>query len=299
MRARRSVRAACLVGLAGLAGLVGLAGFAGFAAAPASARPPAARVQGRFTMRAVVTAAFGVRGEHRGERLTRTWRIRPGGCQGDVCDVLHLRRTRGHGRTLRLALHRLPGGDYAGRGAFFVPVSCRGRIRRHGARAPYAIRLRVTAARTIGGIRFARRVAATYVNRTRIDRTGCALQPSYDAARYSGRLRGGLPTPPRPAFTASAGQDGVVSFTSTSGPGTGPGRLIAAYRWDFGDPASGPADASGLPAPTHQYPAPGGYLVTLTAIDHAGLQASTEQTIAVPAAPSLIGPRRAPWPAPR
>ena len=61
-----------------------------------------ARVQGRFTMRTLVTAAVNVRGEYRGERLTRTWRIRPGGCHVDICRVLHLRRTRGQGRRVGL-----------------------------------------------------------------------------------------------------------------------------------------------------------------------------------------------------
>lgn len=260
------------------------------AASPHVAAAPA-RVQGRFTMRAVVTTAVGVRGEHRGERLTRTWRIRPSGCQRDVCQVLRLRRTRGLGRMLRLTLHRLRGGSYAGRGSFFVALSCRGHIHPRGARAPYTIRLRVTATRTVGGIRFARRVAATYVNRTRIDRTGCSLGPSYDAARYSGRLRGGLPSPPQAAFTATVGQGGLVAFADASRPGSGPGRRVVAWRWNFGDPSSGAADVSGLPSPTHQYAAPGSYVVTLTAVDHAGLEASTEQTVTVPAAPA---PARAP-----
>ncbi len=130
-----------------------------------------ARVQGRFTMRTVITTAVNVRGEHRGERLTRTWRIRPSRCGGDVCRRLHLRRTRGRGRRLGLTLYLRPDGSWVGHGAFFVALSCRGRIDRRGARAPYTIRLRVAATRTVGGIRFARRLRATYVSRARIDRT--------------------------------------------------------------------------------------------------------------------------------
>ena len=249
----------------------------------ALAAAPPARVQGRFTMRTVITTAVNVRGEHRGERLTRSWRIRPSGCLGDVCRVLHVRRTRGHGRRLGLALYRRGDGSWVGRGSFYVALSCRGRIDRHGALAPYTIRLRVAATRTVGGIRFARRVRATYVNRTRIDRTGCAMGPSYDAARYSGRLRGGLPSPPQPAFTAAVGADGVVSFSDESRPGLGPGRRILAWSWNFGDPASGPANTSALRAPTHQFTAPASYAVSLTAIDHAGLRATVAQTIVIAA----------------
>jgi hypothetical protein len=288
--ARLALALACLAVLA-----------AGPAAPRALAATAPARVQGRFTMRTVITTAVGVRGEHRGERLTRSWWIRPGRCRRDVCGVLHLRRTRGHGRTLRLTLRRAPGGGYAGRGAFFVALSCRGRTHPHGARAPYTIRLRVTATRTVGGVRFAQRLAATYVNRTRIDRTGCSLGPSYDAARYSGRLVAGLPSPPRPAFTATVGAGGLVSFADASGPGSGPGRRVVAWRWSFGDPASGAADGSSVSAPTHQYTAPGSYAVTLTAIDHAGLAASAQQTVTVPPPPpaGALGARPgAPWPAP-
>lgn len=243
---------------------------------------PPARVQGRFTMRTVVTAAVNVRGEYRGERLTRTWRIRPSRCRGDVCRVLHLRRTRGKGRRLGLTLYRGHGGGYIGHGTFPVALSCRGRVVHRGALAPYTIRLRVTAARAVGGIRFARRLTATYVNRTRVDRTRCAFTPSYDAARYSGRLRGGLPSPPRPAFTATAGAGGVVSFLDASRKGAGPGRRIIAWDWNFGDPASGLADASALESPAHQFTAPGSYVVSLTTIDHAGLRATVAQTIVVP-----------------
>lgn len=235
-------------------------------------------------MRAVVTAAVNVRGEHRGERVTRTWRIRPSGCAGDVCQVLHLSRTRGHGRRLWLALQLRSDGSWVGRGSFFVALSCRGRIDRHGARAPYTIRLRVGAIRTVGGIDFARTLRATYVNRTRIDRTRCAIAPSYDAARYRGHLRSGLPSPPQAAFTTAAGADGLVSFGDASRPGSGPGRRVVAWSWNFGDPASGAANASALQAPAHQFTAPGSYAVALTATDAAGLHATVVQTVVVAAA---------------
>ena len=271
-------------GRAWAAGLV----LACLGAAPAVAHGAVApaRVQGRFTMRAVVTTAVDVRGEHRGERLHRTWRIRPARCRHDICRVLHLRRTRGHGRILRLTLHRRPDGSYAGRGAFFVALSCHGRVDRRGALAPYTIRLQVTATRTVGGIRFARRLRATYSNPARPDRTDCAFGPSHDAARYSGRLRSGLPSPPHAAFVATAGAGGLVSFRDASRPGGGPGRRVIAWRWSFGDPRSGAADVASGSAPAHRFTAPGTYVVTLTAIDHAGLRSTAKQTVVVPAAPA-------------
>ncbi len=270
--------------------MLACAGAAPSVQAAAGPIPPA-RIQGRFTMRALVTAAVNVRGEYRGERLTRTWRVRPGQCRGDVCDVLHLRRTRGQGRRLGLTLHRERDGSYVGHGTFPVALSCRGRIVHRGALVPYTIHLRVAAARRVGGIRFARRLTATYVNRTRVDRTRCAFTPSYDAARYWGRLRGGLPSPPRPAFTATVGAGGVVAFLDESRKGAGPGRRIIAWEWSFGDPVSGSANASALEAPEHQFSAPGDYVVSLTATDHAGLRATVAQTVIVPAG---AGPLNAP-----
>ncbi len=276
MSGRRRIARAALVPM--------LAFIAGASSVPAAvAAAPPARVQGRFTMRTVVTSAVNVRGEHRGERLTRTWRIHPSRCLGDVCQVLHLQRTRGYGRRLWLTLHLSPDGSWIGHGSFFVALSCRGRIHRHGARVPYTIRLRVGATRTLGAIRFARSLRATYVNRRRIDRTRCAIPPSYDAARYTGRLRSGLPSPPLAAFTTAVGPSGLVAFSDASRPGRGPGRRVVAWSWNFGDPGSGAANGSALEAPTHQFPAPGAYVVSLTAVDGAGLQSTVAQTVVVAA----------------
>jgi hypothetical protein len=273
---RRVVGAALVLACLGAVG-------AGPAARAALGATRPARVQGRFTMRTVITTAVNVHGEHRGERLTRTWRILPSRCRRDVCRVLHLRRTRGLGRRLGLTLHRRRNGTYVGRGVFFVALSCRGRLHRRGARAPYTIRLRVTATRTVGGIRFARRLEANYVNHTRIDSTPCLLEPSHDAARYSGSSRGPLPSPPRVSFTPLVGANGLVSFTDTTRKGEGPGHRVRAWRWSFGDPASGAANQSRAAAPSHQFTGPGTYLVRLTATDHAGLRATARERVVVPA----------------
>jgi PKD domain len=253
-------------------------------AVPAAAHAaPAARVEGRFAMRARVTNAVGLRGEHRGQRLLRTWRITPRGCHHDTCARLQLLRTLSAGRQDRVTLHRHGDGTYVGRGQFFVALRCRGRIYRHGSRAPFVIRLRVTATRTIGGIRFARRLTATYDNSRRIESTPCSVSPSHDAANYRGSLGAGTPAPPKPSFTAQVVAGGALSFADSSQPGTGRGGRLTHWHWRFGDPASRAADRAAGPAVEHVFGLPGTYIVTLTVTDHAGLRAAVRKTITVPA----------------
>jgi hypothetical protein len=240
-------------------------------------------VQGRFAMGARVTAAAGLPGEHRGQRLERSWQITPHGCHHDTCATLALARTLAGGRADRTTLHRLGDGTYLGHGRFFVALRCRGRVYRHGIRAPFVIRLRATATRTIGGIRFARALSATYDNPRRIESTPCSVSPSSDAARYRGRLAAGTPTPPRPSFTVQVIAGGALSFADTSAPGTGRGGRLTHWHWSFGDPASGAADRAAGRNVQHVYALPGTYRATLTAIDHAGLRATVAQTITIPA----------------
>jgi PKD domain len=253
-------------------------------AVPAAAHAaPAARVQGRFAMRARVTDAVGLPGEHRGQRLVRTWRITPRGCHRDTCARLQLRRTLSAGRQDRVTLHRRGDGTYVGRGQFFVALRCRGRIYRHGSRAPFVIRLRVTATRTIGGIRFARRLAATYDNSRRIESTPCSVTPSHDAARYRGSLAAGTPAPPRPSFAVQVVAGGALNFTDTSRPGAGRGGRLTHWHWTFGDPASRAADRARGRTVQHVFGVAGSYRVTLTVIDHAGLRSTIHRTVTIPA----------------
>jgi gliding motility-associated-like protein len=56
--------------------------------------------------------------------------------------------------------------------------------------------------------------------------------------------------------TVCAGE--TTQFTDLSNQATG-------WDWDFGDPASGPADSSNLQNPSHTFSGPGTYTVTLTA----------------------------------
>jgi len=241
-----------------------------------------ARVQGTFRMRARVIAAVNVRGEHRGQRLTRTWTIVPGGCTRNRCRTLRVTRTRGGGRISRLTLHRLRGGGFAGHGVFWVALSCDGRTYPHGGRAPYSLSLRIKRARAVGGVRFARRITATYRNRRRSDSTRCPLGPSHDAARYSGTVVAGIPSPPAVSFTAAVDPlDDVATFTDTSTPGAGGGPLVA-WQWSFGDPASGTADQSAAENPQHRFSAAGSYPVTLQVTDARGLSASSTVAVTVP-----------------
>ena len=73
----------------------------------------------------------------------------------------------------------------------------------------------------------------------------------------------------------------------------GAGISAAAYLWDFGDPASGPANAATTPAPTHRYQQPGSYTVTLRVTSASGQQYTTTLRIQVYASPAVdLGPDR-------
>lgn len=242
-----------------------------------------ARVVGSFLMHARVISAYNVRGEYPGQRLLRRWQFTARSCLASMCRVLVLRRQRSDERFSTLTLRRTAPGHYAGRGRFFVALRCRGRDYPHGAVAPYRITLTITRTRSVEGVRFARRLRAHYINRRRIDHTPCPLGPSHDAARYWGVAVLPVPSPPSAAFSYTATPAGTtVAFRDTSRPGANGAALIA-RRWNFGDPASGTADTSTAPDPTHTFSAPGSYSVTLTDYDANGLSGSVTQTVSVPA----------------
>jgi PKD repeat protein len=276
--------------------VVALAGAIAAPGTQARSRPPApargvpgfdARVVGTFAMSATVTVAVHVRGERVGQRLARTWTIVPSGCQGSVCQLLALDRARGGGRHDQLTLQRVGSGRYVGHGVFYVALSCLGRIDPNGSRVPYRITLTVRGAAIVQGIRFARRITATYVNPGRSDATRCPLGPSHDAATYAGRLGSPLPSPPTATFStvfASAGDS--ASFTDTSSPGVG-GAAIVSRLWQFGDGSSGAANVSTLVAPVHQFSAPGTYAVSLTVRDSNGLSSTGVQVITAPGPPNV------------
>jgi hypothetical protein len=155
-----------------------------------------ARFGGTFVMHGVVTAAVNVRGERRGERVTRKWVLHSRDCDLSVCDRLLLTRNRGSVKGSFVILRRVGPAHYRGSGAFWVALECLGRRYRLGSYVPYTIDLHVVGLRQIGSIRYATAVRATYVNRSRGDNTRCPLGPASDAARYTGRLVSKLPKPP-------------------------------------------------------------------------------------------------------
>lgn len=61
---------------------------------------------------------------------------------------------------------------------------------------------------------------------------------------------------------------------------TDPDGVIASYSWNFGDPASGTANASTLPNPVHTYAAPGTYTASLVVTDNQG-NASAAATMVI------------------
>jgi PKD repeat protein len=243
---------------------------------------------GTFSMRADVIEAVDVLGEYPGEVLNRRWRIAARDCVHDVCQALEVRRQRGQNLYSRVRLKRVGPGRYAGRGVFYSALSCHNMIFVRGSRAPYRITLTITGTRTIHGVRFARRIHATYVNADRSDSTPCPLGPSHDAATYTGRDTSALPTPARASFTSEvhpATQTVMFADTSTA---TRAGGRIVRRRWSFGDRNSGIANGSTRRRPRHVYTQPGSYLVTLTVTNADGLRSTSTHTVLVPGPPTAM-----------
>lgn len=155
------------------------------AAALVSPELAAARLEGDYVANGLVTRAVGIAGEHRGQRVRRTWSfISP--CPTGACPVLGLHRSRAGG-TDPLFLLELAPGTYRGSGAFDTPVRCHGRIYRRGMTVPFTITvtITVTAPQPDGSV-LATGFAATYENLGRVGHTPCFSPPSYDSARYLG-----------------------------------------------------------------------------------------------------------------
>ncbi|MGO9974243.1 MAG: PKD domain-containing protein [Solirubrobacteraceae bacterium] len=245
-----------------------------------------AHVLGSFSMAAFVTVAVNVRGEHAGERLMRTWTIVPRGCRRSACEWLDVDRELSAGRHLRITLKRVGIGRYSGRGAFYVALACLGRIYPRGSRVPYRVTLTVRSATMVNTLRFARRITARYVNPERSDATPCPLGPSHDAAVYSGSALSAVPSPPHAAFDASeVATSDTFSFEDSSTPGVG-GAPIVGRLWSFGDPASGPRNASTARDPSHTFSAPGSHVVTLRVTDTNGLRTVAARQVLAPPPPA-------------
>lgn len=254
--------------------------------APSPSAAVDARTTGTFEMLARVTTAKNVPGEHVGQSLKRRWLISPQSCVGSVCQALELDRERSAGIDESLMLHRVAAGTYAGASSFYVALRCKHRTYSHGSRAPYRITLTVDSAVSVQGIAFARTITATYENSKRSDSTPCVLDPSHDAARYTGSATSAIPSPPVASFSTQLdGATDSASFTDISTPATG-GAQIVSTQWSFGDPASGAGDSSTEAAPSHQFSGPGVYAVTLTVTDANGLSSISTQLVTAPGPPT-------------
>ena len=92
---------------------------------------------------------------------------------------------------------------------------------------------------------------------------------------------------PTLAFTATpaciASNGGLVHFNNlTSGKFS-----VAAWSWNFGDPASGSSNTSSLEAPNHFYPRPGSWNVRLSAVTTEGCAVLEENTIVLADEPAV------------
>lgn len=168
--------------------------------APATAAPPpvppaiaAARLQGQFLLEGHVTTAKRIRGERVGQVVSRTWTFNPA-CPGGACDQIQLVRTRATGTDTVLLNRRRPG-YYVGAGTFFAPLRCGSRVYPQGAAVPFTVTVTITASLDAPGGLVASRVNATYVNRSRRNRTPCVGVLGHDAASYHGHLVLGPPPP--------------------------------------------------------------------------------------------------------
>jgi VCBS repeat-containing protein len=93
-----------------------------------------------------------------------------------------------------------------------------------------------------------------------------------------------VPTPnsaPAAAFEFSC-SDLTCDFTDNSTDTDGD---VVAWSWNFGDPASGPANTSAAQFPTHTFSAAGTYTVTLRVVDNDGATGDASRQVTVTAAP--------------
>jgi PKD repeat protein len=198
-------------------------------------------------------------------------------CAAGPCKRVTLVRQRAHGSD-SLLLHRTSSGKLSGNGRFYVPLRCGGRTYQRGGIAYFRVRLTVRRARVVQGTPFATTIAALYTNSRRVNRTPCAGSIGRDAGTYSGRLAGAVPSPPTADFSSSLdAARRTVSFADRSRAAAG--AEVARWRWDFGDPESGPSNVSKLENPSHHYRSSGSYTITLTVTDSNGLTTSLSRQI--------------------
>jgi hypothetical protein len=267
-RSTRAVRITAAFAIAAAAAVV----------APASGLAAPARLGGTFKMFGKLTYVRHVYGEHRGQRVQRTWIFLPH-CATGVCNRVTLVRRRS-GQKIRdvVVLKRRHQNQYVGTGHFWIALNCAGKVIPHGGRATEKITVRVTRTQVIGTTLFASGIKATYQNPKRVNLTACPGGIGQDAATYSGTLTSTSPPPPAAGFSVAANPAAATaSFTDQSGPGIS-GAPIISWAWSFGDAAS-PTNTSSSRNPTHQFSAHGTYTVTLQVRDANGQTATSTQQV--------------------
>jgi hypothetical protein len=227
-----------------------------------------------------LTDAHNVKGEHRGQRVRRTWFFIPK-CPTGSCGKVTLARRRS-GKQIRdvVLLKRRRPNLYVGSGHFWIALKCAGRVIQYGGFVREKIAVRITRTRVIGTDLFASGIKANYENPSRVNFTKCPGGIGHDAATYGGTLTTTASGPPTAGFTVAIDSTAAsASFTdhSTQGP---TGAAIVAWSWNFGDSGSA-SNTSSLSNPQHQYSTHGTYTVTLQVQDADGQLALITQQVTV------------------
>jgi hypothetical protein len=149
--------------------------------------PVDGRLDGEFAMKGTITSATRVKGEHEGQKVSRTW-LFTSKCDQGPCDQAVLHRHRGEKRVDRIVLDRKGPGEYAGKNKFHFPIRCAGRVHEHGGEVRVKIEVTITNVDADG---VATDVEAKYTNPRRINHTQCGDDKDlgHDAASYKGHLR--------------------------------------------------------------------------------------------------------------
>jgi uncharacterized membrane protein len=197
-----------------------------------------------------------------GSKRTRTWLFERR-CIGGRCGVVVRRETTPGYVTLKL---RRDGGVYAA--VWRTRADCR------SGKGTFLYSERITFTVSAAVVRGQRRLASRISGRLigRSPKGGCQRAVGRALDRIRGR-RTDLPEPPEAAFDVFPARlsvtngGGIAYFTDRSRDDG----EVARHQWDFGDSASGIANHSTDPNPTHAYTTPGLYRVVLTVTDDEGL----------------------------
>jgi PKD repeat protein len=229
--------------------------------------------EGRFELNIRVVHAQNITGIRVGQHMTRGLRIRRT-CRVGRCSYSFAVEDK-YGTFSRQPLQALSAAHYRGSKTYRRTCGNGGR-----ATAVAVLDIHVVATAIRNGRRLVSRLTGTLRSRS----TGCTLS-GYEAWTFTAArtdLPEALPPPTasfdvQPTSPTVAGNRNTVFFSDQSD-----GQIVT-YAWDFGDPASGGANASDQRNPQHTYAAPGVYRVTLTVSDQRGLTDEEQQVIEIAA----------------